>query len=96
MEETGLKWNEMYGLLASTGNKIQHAVDQPDQNLGLLVLLCNTLDRNLLILQSTACSTGYMYDNQGKGCQPANEMTSTTPTTTPTTTRISVNGMVSM
>jgi hypothetical protein len=62
MKKTGLKRDEMYQLLASTSDKIQYATNQSDQNLRLLVLLCNTLDRNLLILQSMACSTGYMYD----------------------------------
>jgi hypothetical protein len=62
MKGTGLNRDEMYQLLASTGDKIQHATNQPDHDLRLLVLLCNTLDQNLPILQSTAWPTGYMYD----------------------------------
>jgi hypothetical protein len=64
MKETGMDRNEMYQLLASTGNKIQYATNQSNLNLRLLVLLCNTFDHNLPILQSMACSTGYIYDSQ--------------------------------
>jgi hypothetical protein len=66
MKETGLNRNEMYELLASTGGKIQYATDRLDPNLRLMVLLCNTLDRNLLLLQSMACSTACIYDTEGE------------------------------
>lgn len=55
--------NELYDLIDITSNKMCTTSSQPEPNLRCLILLCNTLDRNMPLLQ-VAMSASTFYDTE--------------------------------
>jgi hypothetical protein len=68
---TSLGKNEVWYLLALTGNKIQHESTRAQQDLRRLAILCNTFDKNVVLYQKLECELGVENDCEGspnRGC----------------------------